>query len=163
MQSSSSAGTLDTQERRLLQSGPFPMSWHPSHTRCSLTPLACKTDLSLTSHVATGICLSWFEGTVNASAWTGTRQSCTLLTQAQDHEPCQPLARADAADLPIANSSLGAVLCHYALMLLQPLETVLANWERILRRGGLLSAVPPRAPARRHRIRSQCSATHGSK
>lgn len=61
------------------------------------------------------------------------------------HEPCQPLARADAADLPILTSSLGAVLCHYALMLLQPVETVLAELARILRRGGLVAAVLPRA------------------
>jgi ubiquinone/menaquinone biosynthesis C-methylase UbiE len=57
---------------------------------------------------------------------------------------CPPLARADAADLPIPNRSLGAVLCHYALMLLQPLEMVLAELARILRRGGLLAAVLPR-------------------
>ena len=56
-----------------------------------------------------------------------------------------PLARADAADLPIAARSLGAVLCHYALMLLQPLEEVLAELARILRPGGLLAAVLPRA------------------
>lgn len=56
-----------------------------------------------------------------------------------------PIARADAADLPIATRSLGAVLCHYALMLLQPLEEVLAELARILRPGGLLAAVLPRA------------------
>jgi ubiquinone/menaquinone biosynthesis C-methylase UbiE len=56
-----------------------------------------------------------------------------------------PLARADAADLPIATRCLGAVLCHYALMLLQPLEEVLAELARILRPGGLLAAVLPRA------------------
>ena len=56
-----------------------------------------------------------------------------------------PLARADAADLPIATRSFGAVLCHYALMLLQPLEGVLAELARILRPGGLLAAVLPRA------------------
>ncbi len=56
-----------------------------------------------------------------------------------------PLARADAADLPIASGAFGAVLCHYALMLLQPLEEVLAELARILRRGGLLAAVLPRA------------------
>jgi ubiquinone/menaquinone biosynthesis C-methylase UbiE len=56
-----------------------------------------------------------------------------------------PLARADAADLPIAPRSLGAVLCHYALMLLQPLEEVSAELARILRPGGLLAAVLPRA------------------
>lgn len=61
------------------------------------------------------------------------------------HAACQPLARADAADLPVATSSLGAVLCHFALMLLQPLEAVLTELARVLRRGGLLAAVLPRA------------------
>ena len=60
-----------------------------------------------------------------------------------------PIARADAADLPIATRSLGAVLCHYALMLLQPLEEVLAELARILRPGGLLAARAPEGLARR--------------
>ena len=57
-----------------------------------------------------------------------------------------PLARADAARLPIATNTLGAVLCHYALMLLQPLEDVLEELARVLRPGGLLAAVLPAAP-----------------
>jgi len=54
-----------------------------------------------------------------------------------------PLIRADAASLPIVTGSLGAVGCHYALMLLQPLEAVLAELARVLRPGGLLACVLP--------------------
>jgi len=57
-----------------------------------------------------------------------------------------PLARADAARLPIATSALGAVICHYALMLLQPFEHVLEEIGRVLRPGGILAAVLPSAP-----------------
>jgi ubiquinone/menaquinone biosynthesis C-methylase UbiE len=54
-----------------------------------------------------------------------------------------PLVRADAAGLPIATRSIGAVLCHYALMLLQPLEVVLTELARVLRPNGLLATVLP--------------------
>ena len=54
-----------------------------------------------------------------------------------------PLVRADAASLPITTASLGAVGCHYALMLLQPLEAVLAELARVLRPDGLLACVLP--------------------
>ncbi len=54
-----------------------------------------------------------------------------------------PLIRADAASLPIATATLGAVGCHYALMLLQPLEAVLAELARVIHPGGLLACVLP--------------------
>ena len=54
-----------------------------------------------------------------------------------------PLVRADAASLPIAPASLGAVGCHYPLMLLQPLEAVLGELARVLRPAGLLACVLP--------------------
>jgi SAM-dependent methyltransferase len=60
-----------------------------------------------------------------------------------------PVARADATTLPLASDTLGAVLCHYALMLLQPLEDVLEELARVLRPDGLLAAVLPAAPADR--------------
>lgn len=54
-----------------------------------------------------------------------------------------PLARANAAVLPVVAAAFGAVTCHYALMLLQPLEGVLAEVARVLRPGGLLASVLP--------------------
>jgi len=57
-----------------------------------------------------------------------------------------PLARANAAGLPVATAAFGAVTCHYALMLLQPLEGVLVEVARVLRPGGLLATVLPAPP-----------------
>jgi SAM-dependent methyltransferase len=57
-----------------------------------------------------------------------------------------PLTRANAAGLPVATAAFGAVACHYALMLLQPLESVLAEVARVLRPGGLLATVLPAPP-----------------
>lgn len=56
------------------------------------------------------------------------------------------LVRADATELPISTASLGAVGCHYALMLLQPLERVLSELVRVLRPSGSFAAVLPASP-----------------
>lgn len=60
--------------------------------------------------------------------------------------PGAQLVQADAASLPFATASLGAVGCHYALMLLQPLEGVLSELARVLRQGGRLVGVLPSTP-----------------
>jgi ubiquinone/menaquinone biosynthesis C-methylase UbiE len=57
-----------------------------------------------------------------------------------------PLVQADAARLPIATAALGSVSCHFALMLLQPLDDVLAELARVLRPGGLLATILPATP-----------------
>jgi len=57
--------------------------------------------------------------------------------------PGARLARANAAELPIAAAAVATVGCHYALMLLQPLEGVLAEIARTLRPDGLLATVLP--------------------
>jgi SAM-dependent methyltransferase len=59
-----------------------------------------------------------------------------------------PLIRADAVSLPIATATLGAVGCHYALMLLRPLEAVLTELARVTRPGGLLACVVPASTSR---------------
>lgn len=56
------------------------------------------------------------------------------------------LVRADATELPFSTATLGAVGCHYALMLLQPLERVLSEVARVLRPSGLFAAVLPASP-----------------
>jgi SAM-dependent methyltransferase len=57
--------------------------------------------------------------------------------------------RADATALPLAGDSAAAVVSSMALMLLHPLEAVLAEVARVLRRGGaFVATVPSRgAPA----------------
>lgn len=53
------------------------------------------------------------------------------------------LVRADAAALPLADGSLDTVVCSMALMILQPLDQVLAEIRRVLRPGGTLAALVP--------------------
>jgi ubiquinone/menaquinone biosynthesis C-methylase UbiE len=69
-----------------------------------------------------------------------------LAAAAKRLEKACPLVRSDAAVLPIHTATLGTVGCHYALMLLQPLEQVLAELARVLRPNGLLAAVLPGSP-----------------
>jgi ubiquinone/menaquinone biosynthesis C-methylase UbiE len=57
-----------------------------------------------------------------------------------------PLVRSDATGLPVATRSMGGACCHYALMLLQPLETVLEELVRVLRPGAPFAAVIPASP-----------------
>ena len=54
--------------------------------------------------------------------------------------------RCDALALPLAGGSVGAVVSSMALMLLRPLEAVLAEAARVLRSGGaFVATVPSRA------------------
>src|SRR5438045_5949749 len=54
---------------------------------------------------------------------------------------------ADAAGLPLPASSVALLTCHFALMLLQPLDAVLAEIARVLRRDGRFAAALPAMPA----------------
>jgi ubiquinone/menaquinone biosynthesis C-methylase UbiE len=77
-------------------------------------------------------------------ACIGTDLNAAELSAASDRLHRRiPLIRAHAASLPIATASVGTVGCHYALMLLQPFEQVLAEIARVLRRDGLLVSVLP--------------------
>ncbi|MBS2963551.1 class I SAM-dependent methyltransferase [Actinocrinis puniceicyclus] len=58
------------------------------------------------------------------------------------------LVRADAALMPIADSSIDAVTCSMALMILQPLDVILDEIHRVLCPGGLLLATVPGTPGR---------------
>jgi SAM-dependent methyltransferase len=53
------------------------------------------------------------------------------------------LVRADATALPVADSTVGVVVCAMALMIMQPLERVLAEVTRVLRSDGQLVALLP--------------------
>jgi SAM-dependent methyltransferase len=55
----------------------------------------------------------------------------------------QGLLRAVADRLPLASSSVSVVTAHYSLMLLHPMDKVLAEISRVLRPGGSLVAVVP--------------------
>jgi SAM-dependent methyltransferase len=57
-----------------------------------------------------------------------------------------PLLRGDASHLPFRTGSIGAVTCHFALMLLQPLDDVLSEVARVLSVGGVIAAVLPGSP-----------------
>lgn len=48
-----------------------------------------------------------------------------------------------AGALPLPDASIDIVLCHYALMLIRPLEPAVAEIARVLRPGGLFAAVLP--------------------
>ena len=55
--------------------------------------------------------------------------------------PQVPLHMAKAQELPISNSSLDVVTCHMAFMLMDSVEKVLEEVGRVLRSGGVFSAV----------------------
>ncbi|MDW5416377.1 class I SAM-dependent methyltransferase [Iodobacter sp. CM08] len=56
-----------------------------------------------------------------------------------------------AQSLPFENHSIDHVLCHMALMLMAPLDVVLSEVHRVLKKGGCFSAIigaaPPSSPA----------------
>jgi SAM-dependent methyltransferase len=63
--------------------------------------------------------------------------ACRRLGSAQE------LLRGSADQLPIASSSISVVTAHYALMLLLPIDAVLAEVRRVLQPTGSLVAVVP--------------------
>jgi SAM-dependent methyltransferase len=57
--------------------------------------------------------------------------------------PAVPLVQGHAGRLPLAGGSAGAIFCHEALMLMTPLEAVVAELARVLAPGGRFAAVGP--------------------
>ncbi len=51
------------------------------------------------------------------------------------------LQRASAQSMPLSNNSIDAIVCHMAFMLMLPLDPVLAEISRVLKGGGMFSAV----------------------
>jgi SAM-dependent methyltransferase len=81
--------------------------------------------------------------------WVGIDLSGSELEVAR-HRGASPLIRADAARLPIASRSVPAVVCSMALMILQPLDEVLAEISRILEVDGVAAVmIPGRRPLTR--------------
>jgi SAM-dependent methyltransferase len=73
----------------------------------------------------------------------GCDRSTAELGMARHQVDQAPVVRGDAARLPLRDSAFDKVLCHFALMLLQPLELVAGEVARVLRLGGMLVAALP--------------------
>jgi len=80
---------------------------------------------------------------LGAGRVVGVDQSAGELARARASGPPGPLVRARAAALPIAGGRADAVVASMALMLLCPLEAVLAEVRRLLRPGGTFAATVP--------------------
>ncbi len=74
--------------------------------------------------------------------WIGVDRSAPELTGALERGRAT-LVRADVTGLPIRNDSADVVLCSMALMLIDPLSSVLGEIRRILTRAGELRVLLP--------------------
>ncbi|MGH9304276.1 MAG: class I SAM-dependent methyltransferase [Acidimicrobiales bacterium] len=72
---------------------------------------------------------------VSSVAWVGVDRSAAELARARQ-QGASPLVRADASQLPFSSGVFEVVVCSMAIMLLQPLESVLAEIHRVLRPKG---------------------------
>jgi SAM-dependent methyltransferase len=80
---------------------------------------------------------------VGARRVVGVDRSAGELARAQAAAPDALLVRACAAALPLGPARADAVVVSMALMLLSPLEAVLAEAARLLRPGGVFAATVP--------------------
>jgi len=81
-------------------------------------------------------------GELAARGWVGVDLSRAELSLGS-RQRVGPVALADVAALPVADRSAGSVVCSMALMLVQPLDRVLAEVARVLRPGGVFVALMP--------------------
>jgi len=79
---------------------------------------------------------------LHPSAWIGLDASVSELVRARSRSR-GPLVSGDATLVPFGDGTVDVVVCSMALMLIQPLEAVLAEVSRVLRPGGLLAALLP--------------------
>lgn len=77
-----------------------------------------------------------------APGWIGVDTSTSELNRGQAHG-AQSVIRADATRIPLATGSAPAVICSMALMIIQPLDAVLAEIRRILTPDGTAVALLP--------------------
>jgi SAM-dependent methyltransferase len=82
-------------------------------------------------------------GMLGARRVVGVDRSAGELGKAQEGPNGHRLVRATASALPIASRRADAVVASMALMLLRPVEEVLAEVRRVLRPGGTLVATLP--------------------
>jgi len=64
-----------------------------------------------------------------------------MLARSETSSPKVKWLKSSAQELPIQESSVDCVLCHMALMLMRPIEPVLREVSRVLKSGGVFSAV----------------------
>lgn len=74
--------------------------------------------------------------------WVGIDTSSSELRQARKHR-AHPLIQADVTQIPLATGSAPAVICSMALMIVQPLDAVLAEIRRVLTPDGTAVALLP--------------------
>lgn len=74
--------------------------------------------------------------------WVGLDASSSELRRARRHR-AHRLIQADVAHIPLATGSAPAVICSMALMILQPLDAVLAEIRRVLTPDGTAVALIP--------------------
>ena len=79
---------------------------------------------------------------IRPAAWVGVDLSGGELRRARGGG-AGPLVRADAGRLPLADASAPAVVCSMALMIVSPLEPVLAEIRRVLTADGTAVALLP--------------------
>jgi SAM-dependent methyltransferase len=141
----------------------YVQSWHDAHPGATSTVMSGPTDEHgrtsyelLVDEIPPGdgqvvdlACGDGFLiGTINRSApqrpVVGLDLNGAELSAARRRlGPTQGLLRAVADRLPLASSSVSVVTAHYSLMLLHPIDAVLAEISRVLRPGGSLVAVVP--------------------
>ncbi|HZD67260.1 MAG TPA: class I SAM-dependent methyltransferase, partial [Acidimicrobiales bacterium] len=79
---------------------------------------------------------------LSSRGWVGVDLSLAELARARPRGGAA-MAQADAAAVPVATSSVPAVVCSMGLMVLQPLPAVAAELVRVLVPGGTLVALVP--------------------
>jgi SAM-dependent methyltransferase len=79
---------------------------------------------------------------VQSMGWVGLDSSEAELGRAAERG-ARPLIRAHADATPVVSDSAGAVICSMALMILQPIDEVLAEVRRVLRPDATFVAVVP--------------------
>jgi ubiquinone/menaquinone biosynthesis C-methylase UbiE len=95
----------------------------------------------------TGVLLSRIQKPGCGLRLVGVDLCLSELRLARERLPEAPLYAARAQALPLTDASFQLVVCHMALMLMHNPEQTLAESRRVLRRGGVFSAITNRPAA----------------